>query len=342
MKYQEEKRFVGHRDQLIQMHKMMMEDGKAQGVQLIDVMNKSGMHFAVNISRGMDIPILDYCGENIGFISPAGVVHPSYFDDKGLGFLKSFTAGFLTTCGLKTVGSPSEFEGQSYGLHGNFSHIPAENVMYRIIEADEPYVEIEGDIYDAVIFGDKLKLHRTIQCKYKKRKIYLHDTVTNEGARKARHMILYHFNIGYPVLSPKSEVYIPSLEAIPRNAHSATDVQNWMFLENPSPQYEEMCYYHTLKRDSNNYSRVAVFNPELDFGVSIEFDTSTLDHFVQWKMMGVNDYVLGLEPGNATIDGIPDAIENGSMKYLNPGESVEYHLSFSILDGRSEFEAVKL
>ncbi|WP_274595949.1 DUF4432 family protein [Robinsoniella peoriensis] len=38
-----------------------------------------------------------------------------------------------------------------------------------------------------------------------------------------------------------------------------------------------------------------------------------LDHFVQWKMMGAGDYVMGLEPANATIDGIADAIENGSV-----------------------------
>ena len=37
---------------------------------------------------------------------------------------------------------------------------------------------------------------------------------------------------------------------------------------------------------------VAVFNPELDFGIEIEIDPSTLDHFVQWKMMGARDYCM--------------------------------------------------
>ena len=50
---------------------------------------------------------------------------------------------------------------------------------------------------------------------------------------------------------------------------------------------------------------------------------------------------MGLEPGNATIDGIADAIENGSMKYLDAGESVEYHLTFRILKGREELEEIK-
>lgn len=341
MKYQEEKKYTGHRDQLFRINKLCMTEGKASGVQLIDVANRSGMHFDINSSRGMDIPYLDYRGENIGYISPCGIVHPSYADDKNLGFLKSFTAGFLTTCGLKIAGAPCEYEGEKYGLHGNISNTPAEGVSCRIIEAEEPYFEIEGDVHDAVIFGDRMTLHRRITCNYKERKIRLHDTVRNNGAERARHMILYHCNIGYPLLTPSSEVYIPSLEAKPRNEHSATGVDRWMRMEEPDPQYEEMCYYHRLKKDGNGRVCVAVFNPQLDFGVSIEFDAVKLDHFVQWKMMGMNDYVLGLEPGNATIDGISDAIANGSMKYLDPNEFVEYHLSFSILDGRSEFEAIK-
>ena len=47
-----------------------MREGKAEGVEMIDVQNRSGMHFDVNVSRGMDIPYLDFQGENIGFISP--------------------------------------------------------------------------------------------------------------------------------------------------------------------------------------------------------------------------------------------------------------------------------
>ena len=80
MNYQEEKKYIGHKDQLMKVKKIRMEDGKASGVEMVDVQNRSGMHFDVNISRGMDIPYLDFCGENIGFISPCGVVAPEYFD----------------------------------------------------------------------------------------------------------------------------------------------------------------------------------------------------------------------------------------------------------------------
>lgn len=165
--------------------------------------------------------------------------------------------------------------------------------------------------------------------------------MTNEGYKKVRHMILYHCNIGYPVLAPDSEVYIPSMNTNARNAHALEGIDSWMKTQEADPDYEEMCYYHTLKPDENNHSFVAIYNPELDMGIAIEIDLSTLDHLVQWKMMGAGDYVMGLEPANTTIDGIEDAIENGSMKYLDAGESVEYHLTFHVLQGREEFEEIK-
>ena len=342
MNYQNEKKYIGHRDQLMKVKRVRMQEGKADGVEMIDVQNRSGMHFDVNVSRGMDIPYLDFCGENIGFISPCGVVAPEYFDDKGLGFLKSFTAGFLTTCGLKVAGAPCEYEGTSYGLHGNLSHTPAENVSCRIEENDgTPCAVIKGTVRDAVIFGDKMSLDREIKCFYKDRKFTLHDKVTNEGYKKVRQMILYHCNIGYPILTPDSEVYIPSLEVKARNSHAEEGIEKWMELQEADPDYEEMCYYHKLKPDVNNHSTVAVYNPELELGIAIEIDLSTLDHFVQWKMMGAGDYVMGLEPGSSTIDGIEDAVKNGSMKYLEPGESREYELTFHILKGREAYEQIK-
>lgn len=339
--YEDERQYIGNQDQLIRVNRYEMKDGKADGCELLDVMNRSGMHFDVNLSRGMDIPYLDFCGQNVGFISPVGVVAPAYFDDKGLGFLKSFTCGFLTTCGLKMAGAPCEYEGKEYGLHGNVSNTPATNVCYHVEGADVPTVVIRGSVRDAVIFDTKLRLDREIRCAYEERKFTLHDTVTNEGFSKARHMILYHCNIGYPILSPESEIFIPATKTVPRDEHAATGLDSCMKLQEADPAYQEMCYYQTLKPDATNHATVAVFNPAIDTGIAIKIDLSTLDHLVEWKMMGAGDYVLGLEPGNTTIDGIEDAIRNGSMKYLEAGQSVEYNLEVSILKGNEEFESVR-
>lgn len=342
MEYREEKKYVGNREQLLRVNKIEMQDGKAAGAKMYNVYNHSGMQFDVNISRGLDITHLDFLGENFGFVSPCGIVSPQYFDDKGLGFLKSFTAGFMTTCGLKVAGAPCDYEGKAYGLHGNISHTPAEEVTCTIVEDGEnPYIKITGTIRDTVLFGDKLVLKREIKCGYKERKITINDKVINEGYTEARHMMLYHCNIGYPLLTPNSELFIPSKEIKSRNAQAEKGINTWRDIQFPDSGYEEMCYYHKLEVDNHNMTSVAVFNNDLNMGVSIEFNADTLDHFMQWKMMGAGEYVLGLEPCNCTIDGISDALENRSMKYIKPGEYIEHSLTFHVLDNREMFDAIR-
>lgn len=60
----------------------------------------------------MDPAYLTYKGKNLSFITPAGVVHPSYYDNRGEEFLRSFTAGLLTTCGLTEIGNGGECDGE--------------------------------------------------------------------------------------------------------------------------------------------------------------------------------------------------------------------------------------
>lgn len=60
MDYQEEKKYVGNQEQLFCVQKVKLEDGKAEGVTMLEIRNRSGMQFAVNTSRGMDIPYLSF------------------------------------------------------------------------------------------------------------------------------------------------------------------------------------------------------------------------------------------------------------------------------------------
>ena len=59
-------------------------------------------------------------------------------------------------------------------------------------------------------------------------------------------------------------------------------------------------------------------------GLAISFDAEALDGFVEWKMMGVRDYVQGLECGNCYPDGRDVMRRTGMLKFLSPGEQKEY------------------
>lgn len=71
------------------------------------------------------------------------------------------------------------------------------------------------------------------------------------------------------------------------------------------------------------YSRgyASILQQKLGIGLEIKFNAGDLDGFVEWKMMGYRDYVLGLECGNCYPDGRDIMRKNGMLKYLKPNES---------------------
>lgn len=337
----DEMQYVGNIDQLFKVREVNLVEGRSKGVRLIEVDNGSGLYFEVNVDRGFDIPVLKYNGINCGYRSQCGDAAPSFFDDKGLGFLKNFTVGFLTTCGLKSIGIPSSFEGKNYGLHGNISNTPSEHYYYKI-EDDEkgPFVELNSTLYDSGIFEDKLRLDRKIKCYYKENKIIIDDIVTNEGYSKAIHNILYHMNFGYPLLSKDSKMYIESEKITPRTKRAEDLLDLYNVIEEASCEYEEACYYHSLKRNKKGEAITGVYNPKLNMGVAIKIDCSTLEHLVEWKLMKKKDYVLGLEPTSNLIDGLPDLKEKGLLKYLEAGKKVKYHIEVEIIKEYKDFDRI--
>ena len=144
------------------------------------------------------------------------------------------------------------------------------------------------------------------------------------------HMILYHMNMGYPILSEEASLYIPSETVAPRDARAAEGLNAWNVILPPQPQFKEQCYYHTFRRDEEAYA--AIFNPAVQKGVKIVFHPEELDCFTQWKMMGWGDYVMGLEPGNCYVEGRDVMREKGILKELAPGEEATYHLEFHFLE----------
>lgn len=107
-----ERAYYGHESQLFGVEEYRLAGGKGDGMRLLQVKNGLGLEFTVSADRCADIARLSLHGQNCGFFSVNGYVDPAYYDDKQAGWLKNFTAGFLTTCGLLAVGSPCTDEGQ--------------------------------------------------------------------------------------------------------------------------------------------------------------------------------------------------------------------------------------
>lgn len=317
--------YIGHDSQLLGVEEHRLVGGKGDGMRLYEINNGRGLELTVSPDRNGDITRLRYKGINMSYMSPCGYVASAYYDSIGSNWLNSFTAGFLTTCGLQSVGTPCEDNGELLPLHGSIANTPCENSYYT---RDDRQLVIHSVTKDETIFGRKLCLHRKLVVSTSENTFTIEDVIENTGDRTEPFEILYHMNMGYPLLDEDSVITIPSVDVQPRDAHASEDIANWMHMEKPTAGYQERCYYHKF---SNKNGMAKIYQPKLDIGLAISFDASELDGFVEWKMMGVRDYVLGLECGNCYPDGRNVMRETGMLKYLRPGERKTYSVMMSLV-----------
>ena len=317
--------YIGHDSQVYGIEEHRLCGGKGDGLRLLMVTNGKGLEMAVSPDRACDISRLRYRGINMSYFSPCGYVAPAYYDNQGSSWLKSFTAGFLTTCGLEAVGSPCVDEGECFPLHGSIANTPAEHV-YWFEEGEE--LVIRADVYDEVLFARKLRLHREIRVSLADNSFKIIDTIENAGDTTQPFEILYHMNMGYPLLDEDSIVKIPADSVRGRDELAQKDVGIWNQMCKPEPGYVERCFYHTFTQDA----KASIFQPKIGQGLEISFDCRELDCFTEWKMMGFRDYVLGLECGNCYPDGRDVMRQTGILKFLEPGESKTYTVKIRMLD----------
>lgn len=318
--------YIGHDSQLYGIEEHRLVGGKGDGMRLFEVNNGKGLELTISPDRNGDITRLRYKGINMSYMSPCGYVAPAYYDSIGSNWLSSFTAGFLTTCGLQAVGSPCQDEGEELPLHGSIANYPCERAYWR---EEKGKLIVHTVTKDEQIFGRKLVLEREIIVSTERSEFEISDTIKNMGDRVEPMEILYHMNMGYPLLDEDSVITIPSSEVIPRDLHAADDIVNWMHMEKPTAGYQERCYYHKFPDENGS---AEIYQPKLKAGLRISYDATELDGFVEWKMMGVRDYVLGLECGNCYPDGRDVMRKTGMLKFLQPGESKTYHVKISMIE----------
>ena len=332
-------KYVGDLSQLFGIKEYTLTSGKAKGVKAFDVNNGTGLVFTVLSDRCLDIAGLSYKGINFSYLSNTGIVAPEYYDDKGIGFLRNFFGGFLTTCGLRNVGSPCEENGELFSLHGRISNTPAEDVCASTEWINGyPVLNISGKMREARLFGENLILERSITCKYADDKVYIKNTVENCGFKPEALMLLFHFNMGYPLLDEDTILLTPTKQLTPRDEEAVKGEASFSKCQPPTANYSEQVFYHNLKSDYNAATLVAMINKRLEIGVAIHFNKNQLFNFTQWKSMGEGEYVMGLEPCNCFVGGRVDPRNSEVLEYLEPGGIRNFDLTIEILHGMEEID----
>lgn len=323
--------WVGIMSQLCGIDRYQLAEGREKGVAAARVRTGSGFTFEVLLDRGMGIGLAELGGQALSWISPAGRVAPQFYEAEGVGWVRGFPGGLMVTCGLTQVGSPAvDANGERLGQHGRVSYIPAEGVSARSGWEGEDYLlEITGQLREASALGENLLLTRTIRAKWGESRLWLRDVVENQGLEPAPHMILYHFNFGFPLLGPEAKLEIDAEATAPRDADAEAGLTAWSRLEAPRVGYREQVFYHKVRpREGGRWAEVRLLNRAAGLGAYVRYDVTQLPVLVQWKMMAAGAYVLGIEPANCHVEGRVRERERGTLVMLAPGEKREYDLEF--------------
>jgi hypothetical protein len=341
------RRRVGNMDQVAGIRLAQRDDGNERPTRAAQFHTGSGLEFTVLPDRGMDIASASFQGKALGWRSPTGDVAPHYYEAEGIRWLRSYFGGLMTTCGLMNVGSPAADSASSgNGLHGRISHIPARNLkLTQEWQNDEYVLSLSGTMRETALFAENLTLTRTVSTRLGAKCLRVHDVLANEGFRPAQYMLLYHCNIGWPIVDAGSRILTPSRLIAPRDAIAREGAAQWNRLDPPTHGYAEKVYYHDMAAARDGAVTVGIVNDGFrrgeGLGVYLKYNKKELPRFVQWKMMGEQEYVAGLEPCTCGVEGRAVDESLGLLHTLQPGESKHITLEFGAISTREELRALE-
>lgn len=330
---------IGDVNQIGGVRRVEFREGLQKGIEAAEFRTGTGLNFTVAIDRAMDITIADYKGQSLAYRTSCGETHPYYYDPEGMEWLYSFPGGLVSTCGLFNVGNPNEFDGDSKGQHGRINNIPASNVLVDgKWEGDEYIMFAQGKIRETRFFGCNFLMERKISAKLGEKKIFIEDTITNEANRAMPLEILYHMNVGYPLLDENSYIVFPSKSVTPRDEISQAGFNDYKTMQAPVNGYEEQVFFHEMN-SQDDITYAGVINPDLKLGMYIKYNIKELPNLTEWKCMDESQYVLGIEPANCHVMGMAWEAANGTLEYLQSQESKHTSIEIGILEGTDEIKS---
>lgn len=324
----------------------VIDNGLGRGNRIAWINTGTGLRYKVVIDRAMDISDAFFNQHSLAWLSHTGITAPQPFSDKGIDWLRTFGGGLLTTCGLTHVGGPEKDAFGERGLHGLISNMPAQ--IESIIQPDPHEGKLEmsitGIIKETQIFGPSLELKRTISSTLGEAVIRIHDEVMNRGNSPAPHMILYHCNLGWPLVDEGAEIickgnwksrYDESKHKIFRKGHN--------FQTCPAPLDEhagsgEEVAFIDITPDSFGNCTCGVHNAQIGLALALRFPKNQLPWLTNWQHWGRGEYVTGLEPGTHPPIGQAKAREQNDLIMIAPGEKRNYDLTIEVLSNKEEID----
>jgi hypothetical protein len=329
--------------QLAGIETSVLDNGAGRGNRIAWVNTGTGLRYKVVIDRAMDIADAFHQQHSLTWLSHLGTTPAEPFSHRGLDWLKTFGGGLLTTCGLSHVGPPEQDAHAERGLHGSISNMHAE--IESIIQPDpvngQMEMSITGKIKETQIFGPSLELRRTISGTAGASAIRIHDEVTNRGNTTVPHMLLYHFNFGWPLADEGTDIlWKGSWKSSAREPKIFREGNNFRKCPPPLEQHsgtgEEVAFIDA--EAENGVCVCALHNTKLRIAMALYFQKAQLPWLTNWQHWGKGEYVTGLEPGTNPPIGQTAARQQNQLVEIAPGGKKSYDVELRVLDTESAIQ----
>ena len=316
----------------------ILDNGAGRGSRIAWINTGTGLRYKIVLDRAMDIADTFFNQHSFAWISHLGITKPQLLSDKGFEWIKTFGGGLLVTCGLDHIGWPDKNEHEEHGLHGVISQLPAEieSIIQPNLLSGKLDMSITGTMKQTHPLGMQLELRRTISGRLGEAAIYIHDEVCNHGNTKAPHMLMYHFNFGWPLVDDGTEIKWQG-KWYPREEGEKNKIfkEGNNFHQCPAPLEDhigngEEAVYVDMDQDSQGECICGLHNEKLGLSVNIIFQKNQLPWLTNWQHFGKGEYVTGLEPGTNRPIGQFAAKENNELIFLEPGEKRVYDIKLEV------------
>ncbi len=290
--------------QVASIRRYVLQEGAEKGLEVLDCDNGK-IRFLLNVSKALDIMQLYHEGQNMSFVSKNG------FTGREIDFLRRFEGGMVYTCGLDSIGGREGFE-----LHGTHHNTPAKITR---TECNEEGITVEAEIVETALFGKNLLFKRKIFAAIGSGKLCISDTLENRGYADEDYCLLYHVNVGYPMLDEGAKVVADVESYIPRSPWAKENEKTMYEISDSKPLQEETCYFLRLKT-----GEISLVNEKIGKKFTVSYSKDTLPHLVEWKSMASGDYALGLEPCTSDLD------DKFAYKRVKAGERVAFSVALNV------------
>ncbi len=327
--------------------KRLLQGGLSDGMEMVEVDN-GRMRLMLLPTRGMGVWKAELSeSETLGWRSPVrGPVHPKFVpvsEPSGLGWLDGFDE-LVVRCGLDSNGAPAfdDLGRLQYPLHGQIANRPAHYLEVTVDDSART-ITVRGMIDECRFHFQKLRLTASITTSFDSTSFTINDDVINFGGTPAIMQMLYHINVGEPLLKSGARIVAPIRALAPHDQAATAHVDSWDRVGPPVAGAPEQCFFFDLLAEKNGETQVLIKNLESNAGASVQFNTQMLPHFTVWKNMvaRADGYVTGLEPATNFPNGRPFEQEKGRVVELAPDQSWSGQVVVDWMTTATEVEAAE-